>query len=50
MASIIDSVFIMFSPLQPAILAADAGTTVYAATAAIAAAPSNFLIMLLSFA
>jgi hypothetical protein len=39
----------MFSPLQPAniLVAADAGTTV-SATAAIVAAPSNLLSMLLS--
>jgi hypothetical protein len=48
MASIADSVFDKFSPLQPAILAAEAGT-VENAMAAIAAAPSNLLIMLLSF-
>jgi len=43
-----DSAFAKFSPLQPAIFAAVAGTTAYA-TAAIAAAPSNLLSMLLSF-
>src|ERR1700676_1048211 len=47
MASIMDSVFDKFSPLQPAIFAADAGTAAYA-MATIAAAPSNLLIMLLS--
>ena len=47
MASTMFSVFIMLSPLQPAIFAADAGATARI-TAAIAAAPSNLLIMLLS--
>jgi hypothetical protein len=41
MASVEDSAFSKFSPLQPAIFAAEAGTTAKA-TAAIAAAPSNF--------
>src|SRR4030088_2203162 len=46
MASIMDSAFDKFSPLQPAIFAADAGTTAYA-TAATSGAPQNFLIMFL---
>jgi hypothetical protein len=41
-----DSVFDKFSPLQPAIFAADAGTVEHI-TAAIAAAPSSLLNMLL---
>src|SRR5258705_12122698 len=45
MVSITDSVFDRFSPLQPAIFAADAGTTVHT-TAAIAAAPTTLLSML----
>jgi hypothetical protein len=47
MASIMVSVFSKFAPLQPPILAADAGATANA-TAAIVAAPSNLLSMLLS--
>jgi hypothetical protein len=47
MASMAVSVFIIFSPLQAAILAADAGATARI-TAAIVAAPSNLVIMLLS--
>jgi hypothetical protein len=47
MASIADSAFIIFSPLQRAILAAEVGATARI-TAAIVAAPSNLLIMLLS--
>src|SRR5882672_6076654 len=47
MASIMDSVLLKLSPLQPPIFAADAGT-IANATAAIAAAPSNLLIMFVS--
>jgi hypothetical protein len=47
MVSILDSVLPKFSPLQPAIFAADAGTTAKA-TAATTAAPNNLLIILIS--
>lgn len=43
-----DSVFVKFSPLQPANLAADAGTVEYT-TATIAAAPINLLSMFSPF-
>jgi hypothetical protein len=43
-ASIASSVLVKLSPLQPPILAAEAGATA-TMTAAIAAAPSNLLIM-----
>src|SRR3954464_14884951 len=45
-ASTAFSTFIMLSPPQPVIFAADAGA-IANTTAAIAAAPSNFLLMLL---